>query len=276
MRPVKIFAVILGILLALAGLALVTSGGFVLGVYGTQRDASGFFSSPNQDVGSYGFALTAPNINRQLGSRWERWVPSRARATVRITGHSLLPTSTPLFIGIGPTPQVSRYLRGVAHDKISRIDLMAGAVEYSHVDGTDLPAAPTKQDFWVAEADGTGTQTLDWSLDEGDWTVVIMNGDASAPVAASMNVGVRFGVLTTLVGALTGAGVVLLVIAATLLYFGGRRRRARPAGHAADYQRAVTYTPAPPAEPSPPASQTLAPQAPPRGVRPPQEPPLWG
>ena len=35
MRPVKILAVILGILFALAGLASVTSGGFLLGVYGT-------------------------------------------------------------------------------------------------------------------------------------------------------------------------------------------------------------------------------------------------
>jgi hypothetical protein len=208
MRPVKILAVILGILFALAGLAFVTSGGFVAGVYGTQRDPAGFFTSPNQDVGSYGFALTAPSVNSLLGSRWARWVPGRARATVRITGTSLTPA--PLFIGIGPTARVSRYLSGVPRDKITRIDLIAGTVAYSHVDGATLPAAPGKQSFWVAKAEGAGIQTLEWQLATGDWTVVIMNADGSAPVAATMSIGARFGIL--------------LAIAATLIVLGARRR----------------------------------------------------
>jgi hypothetical protein len=223
MRLLKIVSVIFGILFALAGAALVTSGGFVLGVYGTQRDPSGFFTTPNQIVGSYGFALTAPNINAQLGPRWEKWVPSRARATVRITGASKLPA--PLFIGIAPTPRVSKYLAGVPRDRITSIDLSAGTVQYAHVDGTTIPSAPGKQGFWVAKVEGTGTQTLEWALQQGDWTVVIMNGDGSAPVAATMSVGARFGVFKPLVAGLAGGGFVLLAIGATLIVLGTRRRR---------------------------------------------------
>jgi hypothetical protein len=256
MRLVKLLAVLLGIVFALAGLALVTSGGFVLGVYGTQRDDSGYFTSPDQDVGSYGFALTAPNINSQLGSRWERWVPGLTQATVKITGESLLPTPTPLFIGIAPTARVSKYLSGVPRDRISRIDLMAGSVEYAHVDGTTLPSAPGKESFWVAKAQGAGSQVLEWQLEEGDWTVVIMNGDASAPVAATMRLGARFGILNTLVAGLVAGGAVLLAAAGALIYLGARRRRPRPSTAAReDYQPAVTWAPAPEA---------------------PEEPPRWG
>jgi hypothetical protein len=226
MRAVKILAIVLGILLTLTGLAFVTSGGFLLGVYASQRDASGFFTSPDQQVGSYGFALTAPNINATFGSRWETWVPARGNVTVRIQGISELPA--PLFIGVGPTGRVSKYLAGVPHDKITRIDWMAGSVEYSHVDGTTLPSSPGKQSFWVAKEEGEGTQTLEWELQQGDWTVVIMNADASAPVAATMSVGARFGVLRPIVVGLTAGGVVLLAIAATLIILGARRRRPPP------------------------------------------------
>ena len=79
---------------------------------------------------------------------------------MRITGTSLTPA--PLFIGVGPTARVSKYLAGVTHDKITSIDWVAGSVQYSHVDGTTLPPAPGKQSFWVAKAEGSGTQTLEW------------------------------------------------------------------------------------------------------------------
>jgi hypothetical protein len=223
MRPLKIISVILGILFALAGVAFVTSGGFVLGVCNSQRDPSGFFSTPSQTVGSYGFALTAPDINAQLGPRWEKWGPAQAQATVRITGSSEMPA--PLFIGIAPTSQVSKYLSGVARDRIKSIDLTAGSVQYEHVDGMTMPAAPGKQSFWVAKAQGTGAQTLEWRLQQGDWTVVVMNGDASAPVAATMTLGARFGILNTLVIGLTAAGFVLVAIGGTLIALGTRRRR---------------------------------------------------
>jgi hypothetical protein len=177
-------------------------------------------------VGSYGFALTAPDINAQLGARWERWIPTRAQATVRITGASELPA--PLFIGIAPTARVSKYLSGVARDRIKSIDLTAGSVQYEHVDGTSLPATPGDQSFWVAKTAGTGTQTLDWTLEPGDWTVVIMNADASPPVAATLSLGAKFGVITSILIGVVAGGAGLLAIGATLIVVGTRRRRQAP------------------------------------------------
>jgi hypothetical protein len=222
MRALKILSTILGVVFALAGIALVTGAGFGLGVYTSQRDSSGFFSTPSQQVGSYGFALTAPDINGQLGARWERWIPTRGQATVRITGSSEL--SAPLFIGIAPTAKVSKYLSGVARDRIKSIDLSAGSVLYEHVDGSSIPAAPERQDFWVAKTAGTGTQTLDWTLEPGDWAVVIMNADASPPVAATVALGARFGIVTGLLAGVTAGGVVLVALGGTLIALGVRRR----------------------------------------------------
>ena len=77
----------------------------------------------------------------------------------------------------------------------------------------------------MAKVAGTGSQTLEWALQEGDWAVVIMNGDASAPVAVDVTLGARFGVVYPLVVGLTAAGVVLLAIGAILVGFGSRPRR---------------------------------------------------
>jgi hypothetical protein len=151
-----------------------------------------------------------------------------------------------VFLGVGPTGRVSKYLAGVAHDKLTHIDWMQGSVAYAHVDGTTLPSAPGKQSFWVARQQGSGAQTLEWELQPGDWTVVIMNADASAPVAANMRVAARFGILVPLVAGLVGIGVVVLGIASTLIIIGARRRRPPPQ---AAYPGAVLRTP-PPASPA--------------------------
>jgi len=222
MRLSKVVLLILGIVLAIAGALSVASGAFVLSLDSRYGDHSGFFSTPTQTIGSNGFALTAPNINGQLTGEWQRWGLSHARTTVRVTGSSKLPGA--VFIGIGPTAEVSTYVSGVARDRITSIDLRAGSVEYDHVDGTAIPAPPEAQDFWVAKVAGTGSQTLEWTLSEGDWAVVIMNADGSPPVAVDMRLAARFGIIKLLIVGLLAGGVILLAIGLTLILVGARRR----------------------------------------------------
>lgn len=218
----KTFAVILGIVVALTGVLSVTAGGFVLGVYRAHGAASGFFSTPSRTVGSNGFAVTVPDINEQLAAGWQRWVLSRAEATVRVSGVSRLPA--PLFVGIAPTAVVSEYLSGVARDRITGIDLAAGSIDHDHVDGKRVPAPPQEQRFWEAKTSGSGSQTLEWSMREGDWAIVIMNGDGSAPVAADLRLGARLGIIYPLTAGVTALGVVLLGLGAVLILRGSRRR----------------------------------------------------
>lgn len=225
MRLLKIFSVTIGVLLALAGVLSEASGGFVFGVERRHGDASGFFTTPTRTIGSEGFALTVPDINGQLSGGWQRWGLSRARATVRVTGSSKL--AGPVFIGIGPTAQVSEYVSGVARDRITSVDLWGGTVEYSHVDGTAPPAPPGEQDFWVAEVAGTGSQTLEWPTKEGDWALVVMNDDAGAPVVVDIRLSARFGIITPLIIGLVVTGVAFLAVGATLVIFGTRRRSGR-------------------------------------------------
>jgi len=226
MRAVKIVAIVVGSLLVLVGLALIAPGGFLLGVYGTQRDDSGYFESSSRVVSTSGYALTTPDIDINIGSDVGDWIPTGALGSMRIRGASS--GSIPLFIGIGPTDQVSKYLADVARDEVTDFGWLSAAVRYLHFDGGAPPSPPGQQIFWVAKQEGPGIQTLEWDIQDGDWTAVIMNGDASAPVMTTISLGARFGAFLAIAVGLVVAGIVLLAIGIVLIVLGARHSRRRP------------------------------------------------
>ena len=88
-----------------------------------------------------------------------------------------------LFVGVAPSAEVATYLAGVQHAVGTGLE--DGDPVYRSADGVAPQTPPTEQDFWVASADGTDPQ-LTWPLEDGSWTVVIMNSDGSAAVSAEM------------------------------------------------------------------------------------------
>jgi hypothetical protein len=126
---------------------------------------------------------------------------------VRMRGVAAGPES--LFMGIAPADAAAEYLDGVVHDEITDWDSFNDHIEnvvYSRNEGTTDPAAPGTKGFWVASVSGNGEQALDWTIQSGDWAVVIMNADGSPGVAAD----VRFGVLAP--SGLVAIGWALVVV----------------------------------------------------------------
>jgi hypothetical protein len=129
--------------------------------------------------------------------------------------------SDTLFMGIAPADALAGYLHGVAHDEIVAWDSGADDivdVVYVRHDGVTDPAAPGTAGLWVASVSGCGEQTLDWTIESGEWALVIMNADGSPGVA----VDVRFGVATSSVLVPIGlassvAGLVALIGGARLV-----------------------------------------------------------
>jgi len=102
------------------------------------------------------------------------------------------------------------------------------SVSYRQQNGTAEPAPPASQDFWSAQASGSGTQTISWPIAEGKWSVVAMNTDGSRSVSVDARLGARVGSLGwAAVGLLAGGGLVLL-IGGGLFYLGVRQPRPSP------------------------------------------------
>ncbi|MCP3938328.1 MAG: hypothetical protein GY708_23515 [Actinomycetia bacterium] len=123
-----------------------------------------------------------------------------------------------LFMGIAPADTVAGYLDGVVHDEITEWDSTQDdivEVVYTRNEGATDPGAPRTEGFWVASVSGSGEQTLDWTIQSGEWALVIMNADGSPGVSAD----VRFGVATLSV--LFPIGLASLVIGLVALISGG-------------------------------------------------------
>jgi len=214
----RIAAVVIGALLALVSLGLLGGGGTTLWAYLTHRDG-GYVTSGVHTFSTAGSALATKET--QLGSSGVGWAYSPSvlgTVRIRVTPHN---AQTPLFVGIGRSSEVDRYLTGVEHTVIS--DFWSDTVE--PVAGGQVGSAPAAQDFWVASSTGTGTRTVDWRPANGTWTVVVMNADGRPGVDIGADLGARVPALLWIAVGLLVAGAVFMAGGVLLIVGAFRRRR---------------------------------------------------
>lgn len=218
MKAGKIVLALFGALGALAAIGMLVGGGVLLWVYGTQRDADGFFTLDSAELSTDAYALTSEEVD--LGSRPGDWWPSGRLATVRL---EIVPQGgSPVFVGIGPTAQVDLFLKGVAHTVVTDIP-RRGDVEYRKIEGGPPSAPASDQLFWAKSSQGAGPQNLTWDLEQGEWTAVIMNSDASPGITVDAEAGAKTSLLIpTAVGLIVG-GLVFGSLAAFLLVIATRQ-----------------------------------------------------
>jgi hypothetical protein len=157
----------------------------------------------------------------QLGAAGFGWLYAPGllgKVRIRVTP---VGADAPLFVGIGRSTDVDRYLAGVHHTLIS--DYFANKVET--IGGGAPRTAPGAQRFWVASATGRGRQTLVWHPVGGTWTVVVMNADRRPGIDVRADLGARFPALLWLAVGLLAAGTVLLAGGIGLIGGAIRRRR---------------------------------------------------
>jgi Domain of unknown function (DUF4389) len=219
MKPLRVLLLVLGSVIALLGLGLVGAGASIGWAAGTQRDEAGFFTTTTDRYESTGYAITSDKID--LGEPGpDDWWAERDLATVRVVADSA--GDTAVFVGIGPEADVEAYLADVPHDEVTSVEFRPFSAHYrpENTEGRSMPAPPTAQSFWVAQASGAADQTITWNLEPGDWAIVVMNADATENVAADIEVG---GQVDYLVALAIGLGVVglLMLASGTALIIGG-------------------------------------------------------
>jgi len=65
-----------------------------------------------------------------------------------------------------------------------------------------------------------------WEPEDGDWTVVVMNSDGTAPVRADVSAGAEVPILDDVAIGMLVSGFVLMVFSALVLWLAIRRRSA--------------------------------------------------
>jgi hypothetical protein len=208
MTPGRIVMTIVGVLLAMLGLAVAMSGGGLLWL-NAQRDAGGYLNSPTFELRSDGRAITGEDalfLEPDPGTDYLPWVD---QLEVRI---EVPAAASEVFVGLADADEVDRYLDGVAHEEVT--DLLPGADSRTRpVPGERVPEPPAEALAWSASAEGAAPTTLTWRPEPGRWSVVVMNADADPGVEVDVRAGVRTGSLV--------AGALALLIVGSVLFLGG-------------------------------------------------------
>ena len=218
----RIAVLVIGVLLVLISLAFLGTGGTGLWADRTGREA-GYVTSGVHGFSTAASALVTERI--ELGSAGTGWLyaPSLlGKVRIRVT-----PTTpgSALFVGIGPSADVDRYLAGVNRTLIS--DFWTDRAE---VTGGVAPASdPGAQSFWVASSTGPGERTLTWDPANGSWTVVVMHADGSAGIDVQADLGATAPALPWIALGLLIAGLVFAAGGVLLIVGAIRRGTGRPA-----------------------------------------------
>ena len=223
MKAGKVVALVIGCLIALIGAALLIGTGALTWAHATQRDDDGYFTSHRVRIETVTAAVRSQTIDLGSDKRPDQWPwADRDLATVRLQATAR--EGEQIFIGIAHTSDLDTYLTGIAHDEVTEISWSDGdEVKYRRADGAATAPPPTAQTFWAASAEGEGRQTLTWDVEGGNWSILVMNPDGSANVAADVSVGVKVHALVGLMIGLGVGSVVLLGAAAALIVFATRR-----------------------------------------------------
>jgi hypothetical protein len=224
-RPAQIALIVTGAITGLLAVGLLAVGGVAL--WGeSEKDGDGYLSTDSHHFAASSHALASESLDVDLdGAGW-----LMDREDVGDVRLEVAPrTDEPVFVGIAPTDEVSRYLSGVAHTSVSDVDSWPFETSYDErtVAGDRRPAAPGKQPIWAASAQGAGTQTLHWDVEDGDWSVVVMNADGSRGVEAEVEAGAKVPFLAEIGWTAAGTGAILLIVAAGLLVLAIRPPRNR-------------------------------------------------
>lgn len=215
MKVGKIVAAVFAVIFALVAVGLLVGGGALVWAHTTQRDADGFLESPTYDLETAGYALTSADVD--IASRPGHWWPGDL-ADVRFEAAAA--DGAPVFVGIGPSDAVDGYLGDVARDEVTELEGRL-TVEYRSFSGEAPATVPGDQSFWVASSEGAGVQSVSWDVAAGEWSVVVMNADASSDVMVAVTAGASIGILfgvgigMLIFGLVLGIGAAGLLVAAT-------------------------------------------------------------
>jgi hypothetical protein len=221
----RVALIVVGVCIGLLALAALASGAVLVGIHATQRDGDGFYASGSNPLTTSTHALVSDRL--EVGTDGPDWLFSKGRlGTIRVTATGT--TTKPIFIGIAPAAGAEAYLRGVARDEITDLEVDPFSVTSTRRAGSTTPLRPIGQSIWTTSSSGSGKQILTWSVQKGSWNVVIMNADGTRGIHTNITVGAKLPALLWIgIGLLTIGGL-LAAAAATVSYFGVRSRRPEP------------------------------------------------
>ncbi len=236
MSVVRIILLIIGILFILGSPSLLFGGGTLLWMDLTQKDDNGFITTETDQLESDSYAIVTESAHIDIDDEWTWGWGWNADwdlgdlVTFKVEGTNN-DDSKGIFIGVAQESDLISYLSDVEYDEIIdfSIDSDGFDVDYKNHPGNSSPTAPTSETFWMESTSGTGTQVLEWELETGTYSLVLMNEDGSRDVDLAVSVGLKTSwILGVGIGFVVG-GIIALIIGILMFIYSLRgRKRSQP------------------------------------------------
>jgi hypothetical protein len=210
----RVVTMVLGCFVFLAAAGLLAGGVTLAVAQADGRDDAGFFMSAEEGLETSTHAIASANLETTVEAGAGR-VPDQLLGDARLTVTSRGPG--PVFVGIGPSREVRAYLADVGHTTVVDLRTDGDGPVYRDVPGGPPATGPGEAVDWAAQSSGTGPQDLVWSLEDGDWTVVVMNSDGSADVAVDVSAGAELPAIGWVTAILLSLGGCLLLLSVALV-----------------------------------------------------------
>jgi hypothetical protein len=201
----RVTAVVIGSVLALISLGVLGGGSILLWADQALRH-DGYLTTETSTYTTSGYALASEHVD--LGRGWPL-TGLIGDIRLRVTAGP----GKPVFVAIGPSDRVAAYLSGTAYTTVAGT---GGGGLVSHY-GTARPAPPGTAGIWVTQVAGTGTQTLRWTAEGGDWMAVAMNPGGSRGLTVRADAGASAPWLFQLAVELIIGGIAAGALSAALI-----------------------------------------------------------
>ena len=229
-----LLAIFFGGIIIIASLGILAGGGMVMWVQNAFSDSEGFLISGEVELQVDSYAMVGQGVDLDMDVDTPFYVrkPNLGDfVTLKLVGTSNDP-SKPVFIGIAQEGAASEYLSGVEYDEVvdltwpyDRVWEHQPTVSYDTHHGEAPSQAPATETFWEASITGSGTQTLEWEPEEGNFWFVVMNADGSSDVDVDMQMGAKIPFLRYIGNMLFVGGFISLVVGGLIIYIGAIRPR---------------------------------------------------
>ena len=217
----RIALIVTGAIASLIASALVAGG--ALALWGdSQKGSDGYLSTDTHRFESGGRALATDNIDVDLdGADWAADTDDLGKVKVSAESRD----GKPVFVGIARTSDVEDYLAGVPYTGVEDVEVDPFEADYTRHGGHRHPVSPEHAGIWQASSYGHGRQAFEWKVDDGDYSVVVMNADGSLGVDADVKAGADVPFLDELGWTAIGSGAFALVLGIGLIALAVRRPR---------------------------------------------------
>jgi hypothetical protein len=199
---VRFVRFLLGLLLALLGLAVAVVGAF----------AAFWLVGPDDTVYAGEQTLTSKGL--AIASTPQ--LLDRHGPTLHVKAHSA--DGSPVFVGVARDLDVASYLKTTDHTSLTQVEYPIALTTQDKKGTTDPLTAPNTLDWWSVKANGPGTQSIAWPIEDGPYDVVIMRADGKQALDVRADFGIELngaflaGLGILVVGLLLLAGGIMLLI----------------------------------------------------------------